>query len=104
MAVIPAALTDHYAVELRITVNNTDLKRPRCRWKMDPMLITEEILTRKRNSEWVLWQKCKQLYPDITMWWKRYMKKRLQILLRKEQSDRNKDFKSDGKPSTLMHL
>jgi exonuclease III len=55
MAVIPAAFTDHYAVELRITINDIDLKRPRCRWKMDPMLITAEILTRKISCQWVRW-------------------------------------------------
>jgi hypothetical protein len=68
MAVIPAAFTDHYAVELRITINDTDFKRAIRRRKNDPMLITEEILTRKISSEWVHWWKCKHLYPDITMW------------------------------------
>jgi hypothetical protein len=61
---------------------------------MDPMQTNEEIITRKISSEGVRWQKCKQLYPNITMWWEGYMQKHLQILLKKEQSDRNKDFKA----------
>jgi len=34
--IITAAFTDHYAVAIRITVQDTDLQRARVRWKMDP--------------------------------------------------------------------
>jgi hypothetical protein len=40
--IIPAGFTDHYAVAMRITVQDTDLQRARGIWKMDPRLITDE--------------------------------------------------------------
>ena len=43
--------------------------------------------------EWVKWQTYKLHYPDITMWWERYVKERLPILIRKEQYELNKDYK-----------
>jgi len=45
--IIPAAFTDHYAVAMRITVQDTDLQRARGRWKMDPILINDEHLKKK---------------------------------------------------------
>jgi hypothetical protein len=91
--IIPAAFTDHDAVALRITIDDYDLQRRRGRWKMDPMLMADEHLQRRIRTEWVKWQKHKRYYPGITMWWERYVKKHVQILIRKEQSDRNTDYK-----------
>ena len=42
--IIPAVFTDHYALTMRIVVQDTDLQRARGRWKMDPILITDEHL------------------------------------------------------------
>jgi hypothetical protein len=50
--VIPAAFMDHHTVALRIAVNNTDVKRGRGRWKMDPMLMHDENIKRIRY-EWM---------------------------------------------------
>jgi hypothetical protein len=69
--IIPVAFTDHYAITMRITVQDTDLQRARERWKMDPILITDEHLKKRISSEWVKWQTHKRHYPDITMWWER---------------------------------
>jgi len=73
--IIPAAFMDHYAVALHITVNGTHLKRARGRWKMEPLLITDEHLKRRISSEWMKWRNQRQNYLDITMWWERYVKK-----------------------------
>jgi len=69
--IIPAAFTDHYAVAIRITVQNTDLQRARVRWKMDPIMINDKHLIKRISSEWVKWQTPKRHYPDITMCWER---------------------------------
>jgi len=42
--IITVDFTDHYAVEMHITVQDTDLQRARCRWKMDPIQITDKYL------------------------------------------------------------
>jgi len=49
--IIPAAFMDHYTVTLCITMNGTHLKRARGRWKMEPLLITDEHLKRRISSE-----------------------------------------------------
>jgi hypothetical protein len=59
---------------------------------MDPTLMADEDLQRRIGTEWVKWQNHKRNYPDKTMWWERYVK-HIQILIRKEQSDRNTDYK-----------
>jgi predicted Zn-dependent protease len=41
---ISAAFTDHYAVAMRITVQNANLQTARGRWKMDPILKRDEYL------------------------------------------------------------
>jgi hypothetical protein len=53
----------------------------------DPQLID------KISNEWMQWKKCSPFYPDITDWWKRHMKKRLQILIRGDDAEKNKNFK-----------
>jgi len=45
--IILAAFTDHYAVAMRRTVQDTGLQRARDRWKMDPRLITDEHLKKR---------------------------------------------------------
>ena len=42
--IMPAAFTDHYALSIRITVQDTDLWRARVRWKMEPILINDKHL------------------------------------------------------------
>jgi len=91
--IMPAALTDRYGVAIRITVQDTDLQRARGRWKMDPVLINDKHLIKRISSEWVKWQTHKRHYPDITMWWERCVKKRLPILICKEQYERYKYYK-----------
>jgi len=44
---IPGDFMEHYAVAMRITVQDTDLQSARGRWKMDPILITDEYLKKK---------------------------------------------------------
>jgi len=71
---MPAAFTDHYAVAIRITVQDTNLQTARVRWKMDPILINDKHLMKRTSSEWVKWRTHKRHYPDITMWWERCVK------------------------------
>jgi hypothetical protein len=51
--IIPAAFTNHYAVAMCITVQDTDLQRARGGWKMEHKLITDEHLKNRRSSEGV---------------------------------------------------
>jgi len=46
--IMPAAFTDHYAVAIRITVQDTDLQRAIVKWKMDPILINDNNLKTDR--------------------------------------------------------
>jgi len=45
---MPAGFTDHYAVTIRIAVQDTDLQRVRVRWKKDPTLINDNNLKKNR--------------------------------------------------------
>jgi len=51
--IIPPAFTDHYAVAMRITVEDTDLQRARGRWKMGSILIIDEHLKKRISFTWV---------------------------------------------------
>jgi hypothetical protein len=41
---------------------------------MDPTLMTDEHLIRRISTEWVTWRNHKRYYPNMTMWWERYVK------------------------------
>ena len=49
--IIPAAFTDHYAVAMRITLQDPDLQRARGRRKMDSILINDEHLKKRISFE-----------------------------------------------------
>ena len=55
--------------------------------------MADEHLQLRIGYEWAKWQNHKRYYPDITMWWERYINKKIQILIRKELSGRNTDYK-----------
>ena len=57
---------------------------------MDPMLRHDENIKRRIRYEWVRWRNHKRYYPDVTMWWERYVKKQLRHLIRQEDSKHNK--------------
>jgi hypothetical protein len=91
--VLPVAFTDHEAVVLRITSTESNIHRPRIRWKMNPLPMSDDGFQQQVGTDWTRWRTYKSHYPDITDWWEWYIKRRLQNLIRKEQSERSKDFK-----------
>ena len=72
--IIPTAFTDHHAVVLRLRINDSDVRRGPNRWKMKPLLMRDENIIYKIHVQWAIWQNHKRFYPDITMWWERYVK------------------------------
>jgi hypothetical protein len=84
--IIPAVFTDHHAVDLRTTIDDYNLQRGWGRLKTDPTLMADEHLKRRIRTEWVKWHNHKH-YPVMTMWWERYVKKHIQILIRKDNTD-----------------
>jgi hypothetical protein len=60
---------------------------------MNPRVMTDANLQQRIRTDWEKWITLQHHYPDITVWWERCIKRRLQILLRQVQSERNKDLK-----------
>jgi len=83
--IIPAAFTDHHAVVLRLRISDSDVRRGPNRWKMNPLLMRDKNIIHKIRVQWATWHNHKSFYPDITMWWERYVKKQLKRLLRQER-------------------
>jgi hypothetical protein len=67
MAVLPAAFTDHLLVEMRIGSADDVLSRRRYKWKIYPNIMNDPHLRHKIRKEWMRWNNCAPLYPDITV-------------------------------------
>ena len=72
--IIPTVFKDHHAVVLRLSINDSDVRRGPNRWKMNPLLMRDKNIIHKIRVQWAKWQKHKRFYLDITMWWERYVK------------------------------
>jgi len=53
----------------------------------------DKNIIHKIRVQWGIWQNHKRFYPDIKMWWERYVKKQLQRLLRQEERERTSNLR-----------
>jgi hypothetical protein len=59
---------------------------------MEPFLMKDEHIKQNIRTKWVEWRR-KRFYQDVTQWWERCIKKRIRILIRREMTERNTDFR-----------
>jgi exonuclease III len=58
--ILPAAFTDHHAVVLSIETGQITTWRNRKKWKMNPMMISEESFKTALSNKWKEWKQAKK--------------------------------------------
>jgi len=92
--ILPAAFTDHSAVVLRLTLGETGARRDRVRWKLDPDMLLDADLLSHLRQQWNRWKMRKPCYPNVNIWWDRYVKRQLQQYLIKWGADRRREHEA----------
>jgi len=91
--ILPAAFTDHNAVMLRLLLGERRVRRCHMRWKLDPTMLRDEDLVGHLRQQWSGWKTKKPRFPNVNIWWDRYVKPRLQRYMRIWSAERRRDFK-----------
>jgi len=88
----PAAFTDHNAVMLRLMLGERRVGWCQMRWKMDPTMLRDEGLLSQLRQQWSGWKSKKPWFPNVNIWWDRYVKPRLQRYMLIWNAERRRDF------------
>jgi len=91
--ILPAAFTDHNTVVLRLALGEIGARRCHPRWKLDPTMLRDVDLLSHLRQQWSGWKANKSWYPNVNIWWDRYVKPRLQRYLRIWGAERRRDCK-----------
>jgi hypothetical protein len=90
-----AAFTDQLAVCLHLKQDKPILRMGRGYWKLDSTLFDNNTITPKLTTLWgQLQQQQQKCFPNKTMWWDRYVKRRLTRFMQKEQAERYKEYRA----------
>jgi hypothetical protein len=88
---VSAALTDHFAVILRMRLDAPILVMGKGMWRMNVSLLRDkEFYTAMR----MMWTKCKlhrKAYPSSVMWWVRNVKSMIKRTFIREEAERRRD-------------
>ena len=79
-----AAYPDQLAVEIRIALEATTMRRGRRYWKMNKALLCEEAIQEQLQQRWRERSKHTKNYPTLVMWWERVAKMRTKKLFIRE--------------------
>jgi len=69
--IIPAAFTDHCAVELRMRIPTYSPPVRRRFWTLHPALLRDQEIQQQITLAWGTWKRRRRFYPDVAMWWER---------------------------------
>ena len=62
------------------------------RWKMNHTMLRDEGLLSQLRQQWSGWKSKKPWFPNVNIWWDRYVKPRLQRYMRIWGAERRQDF------------
>ena len=85
--------TDHWAIALRLAIENPVARRGTARWKMDHHLIQDAGIRAKIRQKCDEWRKNTPYFPDVDTCLDHYVKRQLQIFMRREEDERRQDHK-----------
>jgi exonuclease III len=88
-----AAFTDHLAICLHLKQDKPIPQMGRGYWKLDSTLFDTTTITQKLTTLWGHLQQQKRCFPNKTMWWDRYVKRRLTRFMQREQAERYKEYR-----------
>ena len=81
---VAAAIIDHFAVILRLTIDISRTPRGKGYLRMITSYLRETIFQQTIKENWVNWQEHIKYYPNRVMWWGRYVKRMLRQLFSHE--------------------
>jgi hypothetical protein len=90
---LPAAFTDHNAVVVHLALGEMGARRRPLRWKLDPTMLHDDELLNQLRPQWSRRQTQQSWYPNVNIWWDRFVKPCLQRYLRIWGAERRRDFK-----------
>lgn len=85
---VAAAFTDNHAVTLKLDNDVPILRRGRVIWKLNTALLNDADFKVNLSHEWERWTRQQQHHPESTLWWTRFVKKKLG-----EGSERRRDIR-----------
>jgi hypothetical protein len=88
METLAAALTDHLAVCLRLSVVEPIMRRGPGHWKMDARILEDKKVVEQFKILWDQLRRQKNVFPNTPIWWERSCKRRIQGFFRKVQAER----------------
>ena len=98
--ILSATFTDHCAV-----VGEPGSRRCRVRWKLDPNMLRDADLLSQLRQQWNKWKMRKPWYPNVNIWWDRYVMRQLQQYLRKWGAYHRRDrARGNGRPPITLYL
>jgi hypothetical protein len=90
---VAAAFTDHHAVKLRLALDIPILRRGRGIWKLNTSLLEDAECKAKLRQQWEHWTRQRRLYPESTMWWGRFVKKKFRHFFNQEGAERRRNLR-----------
>jgi hypothetical protein len=84
--ILPVPFTDHHAVIISINMGSKNVWRVRRAWRVNPTILRDEFFKMALHDKWKEWQRAKPYYPNVALWWDRYLRRRLQILSRQHEA------------------
>jgi exonuclease III len=93
IATVADAFSDHLAVLFRLSRCTTVIRRGRGMWKLNRDILTSEHVMETLQQQWRRWKQQQHWYPNITLWWVRYFKKRIRQIFQSMEADLGRDFR-----------
>jgi exonuclease III len=90
---VAAAFTDHFAVVLRLSMDEHIARWGRGTWKLNCKLLPSNYIMETRRTHWTSWKQHRPRYPNPNMWWVRHCKPRLRQMFRHEEAERRSDHR-----------
>jgi hypothetical protein len=84
---VAVAITDHFAVILRLTLDISCTSRGKGFWRMNASYLSEPTFQQTIKENWVKWQVHTQNYPNRVMWWGHYVKRLLKKFFSREGAE-----------------
>lgn len=91
--ILPAAFANRNAVVLRLVLGEMRARRGRARWKLNPTMLRDADLLTPIRQQWKKWKLWKSWYPNVKIWWDRYVKRHLQQYLKQWGADCQRENK-----------
>ena len=88
---VAAALTNHMAIVLRMSIDIPCVTRGKGYWRMNVSDLREPHFQHRLQVAWETWRRNIKYYRNRALWWCRYVKRIIQLSFNRESVDRRRD-------------